>query len=68
MGGGLKMGQVIGESDDQAGYPKTRAIWPQDLLATLFQTLGMDQKLQYVHPSGRPISMIENGQPIEELF
>jgi hypothetical protein len=68
LGGGLKMGQVIGESDDRAGYPKTRAIWPQDLLATIFQALGMTQKLQYVHPSGRPISMIENGQPIEELF
>jgi hypothetical protein len=68
MGGGLKMGQVIGESDDRGGYPKTRAIWPQDLLATIFQALGMDRKLQYVHPTGRPISMIENGQPIEELF
>jgi uncharacterized protein (DUF1501 family) len=68
MGGGLKVGQVIGESDDRAGYPKARAIWPQDLLATLFRVLGMDLKLQYVHPSGRPISMIENGQPIEELF
>jgi uncharacterized protein (DUF1501 family) len=68
MGGGLKVGQVIGESDDRAGYPKARALWPQDLLATLFRVLGMDLKLQYVHPSGRPISMIENGRPIEELF
>ncbi len=68
MGGGLKIGQVIGESDDRAGYPKAREIWPQDLLATLFRVLGMDLKLQYVHPSGRPISMIENGRPIEELF
>jgi uncharacterized protein (DUF1501 family) len=68
MGGGLKMGQVVGESDDRAGYPRSRAVWPQDLLATIFQVLGMDLKLQYVHPSGRPISMVDGGQPITELF
>jgi uncharacterized protein (DUF1501 family) len=67
-GGGLKMGQVIGESDDRAGYPKSRALWPQDLMATLFEVLGIDRSVQYVHPSGRPISMIEDGKPIEELF
>jgi uncharacterized protein (DUF1501 family) len=68
MGGGLKTGQIIGESDDRAGYPKTRAIWPQDLMATIFQSLGIDLATQFVHPSGRPISMIEDGKPIEELF
>jgi len=68
FGGGLKVGQVIGESDDRGGYPKSRAIWPQDFMATLFQVLDIDQKLQFVHTSGRPISMIEDGKPIEELF
>jgi uncharacterized protein (DUF1501 family) len=68
MGGGLKTGQVIGESDDRAGYPKTRAVWPQDLMATLFHILGMDLGVQYVHPTGRPISMIEDGKVIDELF
>jgi uncharacterized protein (DUF1501 family) len=68
MGGGLKVGQVIGESDDRGRYPKSRAISPQDLMATLFQVLNIDQKLQFVHPSGRPISMIDDGKPIEELF
>ena len=68
MGGGLKMGQVIGESDDRGGYPKSRALWPQDLMATIFRVLGIDQGLQYTHPSGRPTPMIEDGKPIEELF
>jgi hypothetical protein len=67
-GGGIRAGQVIGESDEKAAYPKTRPISPQDLMATLFQVLGIDQKLQYTHPSGRPISMIQDGNPIEELF
>jgi uncharacterized protein (DUF1501 family) len=67
MGGGLKMGQVIGTSDSKAAYPTARPIRPQDLLATLFEYLGMDQGLKFVNPSGRPVAMIENGKPIEEL-
>jgi hypothetical protein len=66
-GGGLKMGQVIGESDKRGGSPLARAIGPQDLMATIFHVLGIDQQVQVVHPSGRPISMIENGKPIAEL-
>ena len=39
------------------------------LLATCFHVLGIDQDLQYVHPSGRPISMIhQDGKPIKELL
>ena len=68
VGGGLKMNQVIGESDDRGGYPKSRAISPQDFMATIFQVLGMDLAMQYTHPTGRPTYMIENGKPIEELF
>jgi hypothetical protein len=68
IGGGLQMNQVIGESDDRGGYPKSRAIWPLDFMATIFQVLDIDQKIQFTHPSGRPISMIEEGRAIEELF
>jgi len=67
-GGGIKPGQVIGESDNHAGYPKSRPISPQDLMATVFHVLGIDPTLQFVHPTGRPISMIEDGKTIEELF
>src|SRR5262249_40895084 len=66
-GGGLKMGQVIGESDKRGGSPRSRAIWPQDVMATMFHVLGIDQKIQFTHPSGRPISMIEDGKVITEL-
>jgi len=67
-GGGIKPGQVIGESDSRAAYPRSRPIWPQDLMATVFHVLGIDPAVQFVHPSGRPISMIEDGKVIEELF
>ena len=68
-GGGLRMGQVIGASDSHGAYPRERPILPEDLMATCFHVLGIDQDLQYVHPSGRPISMIhQDGKPIKELL
>jgi hypothetical protein len=36
-------------------------------MATIFHVLGIDLKVRYVHPSGRPRSMIEDGKVIEEL-
>jgi uncharacterized protein (DUF1501 family) len=67
-GGGLKMNQIIGASDNRAGYPAARPLWPQDLMATLFHVLGIDPKVQYAHPSGRPMSMLDDGKAIEELL
>jgi Protein of unknown function (DUF1501) len=66
-GGGLKMGQVVGESTAKAEVPKTTPIKPQDLMATVFHVLGVPQDLQYKDPSGRPTSMIDGGKPIAEL-
>ena len=67
-GGGLKMGQVVGESMAHADAPKSRAIGPQDLMATVFHVLGIPQDLQYSDQSGRPTQMIERGKPIKELM
>jgi hypothetical protein len=66
-GGGLKMGQVVGESTAKAEVPKTTPIKPQDLMATVFHVLGVPQDLQYKDQSGRPVSMIDGGKPIAEL-
>ncbi|MFN4261132.1 MAG: DUF1501 domain-containing protein [Gemmataceae bacterium] len=66
-GGGLRMGQVVGVSDEKGAYPKSRPLSPADLQATIFDVLGIDRDVQYLHPTGRPISMIEDGKPIEEL-
>ena len=38
-GGGLKMGQVVGQSDRQAGRPATTPYGPENLLATVMQVL-----------------------------
>src|SRR5712691_738003 len=51
-GGGLKMGQVVGESDSKVTRPQTRPITPQDVMATVFDVLGIDLQTQFVNQGG----------------
>jgi hypothetical protein len=66
-GGGLRMGQVVGESSARAEVPKSTPITPQDLAATVFHVLGIPADLHYQDPGGRPVPMLDGGQPIAEL-
>src|SRR5205085_10961307 len=66
-GGGLRMGQVIGESSAKAEFPKSRPYSPQDLMATVFHVLGLPLDLAYHDPSGRPTPMIHGGRVVPEL-
>jgi hypothetical protein len=66
-GGGLKMGQVVGESSPKADAPKSKPIRPQDLMATVFHVLGIDPGTQFINNAGRPVYMLEDGRPIAEL-
>jgi uncharacterized protein (DUF1501 family) len=67
-GGGLTMGQVVGESSANAEVPKSAPIGPQDLMATVFGVLGLDPKLQFTNFSGRPTYLLEEGTPIRDLL
>lgn len=66
-GGGLRMGQVVGESTANAEVPKSTTLTPQDLMATLFHVLGLPQNLHFNDNAGRPTPMIVGGKPIAEL-
>lgn len=66
-GGGLRMGQVVGESASKIDVPASTPIRPQDLMATVFHVLGVDTSIQFTDPAGRPVYMIEEGKPIAEL-
>ena len=41
-GGGLKVGQVIGSTDSTASVPKDTPIHYRDVLATIYDRLGLD--------------------------
>jgi uncharacterized protein (DUF1501 family) len=66
-GGGLPMGLVVGQSASKADTPQSTPIRPQDLMATVFQVLGIEPRTQFVNPAGRPIYLLEEGRPISEL-
>jgi hypothetical protein len=66
-GGGLKMGQVIGESNARAEIPKSRPITPADLMATVLHAAGIDPRTQFKDNVGRPTYLVENGTVIPEL-
>ena len=42
FGGGLRMGQVIGETDSRAERPRSGSISFQNLIATIYHVLGID--------------------------
>jgi uncharacterized protein DUF1501 len=67
-GGGLKRGIVLGESDARAEFPKERPISPQDVLATMYQQLGIDQTKNYVNDADRPVPILNYGDPIREII
>jgi hypothetical protein len=67
-GGGLKMGQYIGETDLRAERPKTRVYGPQNMLATLYHVLGIDPAVTIPNEAGRPMPLLDDCEPIRELL
>jgi uncharacterized protein (DUF1501 family) len=68
-GGGLKMGQVIGQSDAHASQPTGTPYNPSHLLATIVHSLFDVGQLRL--QSGIPreiVQLAENGQPIDGLM
>jgi hypothetical protein len=67
-GGGLRMGQVVGATNSKGEYPKERPLSPQDMLATMYRHLGIDFRHELKDFSGRPIPILRDGEPIDELI
>jgi hypothetical protein len=67
-GGGVKPAQVLGATDQRGAEVTAGACKPEDVAATVLQLLGIDPKLEYATASGRPITLVREGNPIRELF
>ncbi|MEO2035930.1 MAG: DUF1501 domain-containing protein [Planctomycetaceae bacterium] len=67
-GGGVRGGQVIGATDNQAAEVTDRPITPQDLTATILKAMGIDHKSVLHTPLGRPVHLVDDGRPVHELF
>jgi len=68
-GGGLNMGQVIGQSAKGNDIPASDPITTQDLMSTVLHTLFDIGSLRLVRGVPRELmALVENGKPIEGLF
>lgn len=67
-GGGLRVGQVIGEATDKGEEPLTNPLTIPHLMGTVFRHLGIPFELQYDDPNGRPIPLLADARPIAQLI
>jgi uncharacterized protein (DUF1501 family) len=67
-GGGLKTGQVVGQTDSKGGEPKSRPLNAQNVLATVYHTLGIDPEQKIPDFTGRPMQLLDDTKPIDELM
>lgn len=67
-GGGIKGGRLIGSTDPLGQRPATRPVKPTHIHATIYQALGIDPHIQLHDHTGRPIPVLDDPTPIEELF
>ncbi len=67
-GGGIVEGQVIGATTADGGDPGERALEPGDLLASIYQVLGIPADDTVTDRQNRPVPLVSAGAPIPELF
>ena len=69
-GGGVRGGQVIGQTDPVGYSPVERPILhPQNLHATLLHALGVDQfRLTYEHQNRQELATVLGAEVVREAF
>ncbi|HEV3120343.1 MAG TPA: DUF1501 domain-containing protein [Isosphaeraceae bacterium] len=66
-GGGMRTGQVIGETNRLGEVPKNRPVHFQSVFATLYQNLGIDPSTTLPDRNGRPMPLLDRWEPISEV-
>ncbi len=66
-GGGIQGGRVVGASEKWGGDVKQRPATPLDVMATIYNQLGIPLSTHYKDATGRPVSIVGSGKPIREL-
>ncbi len=67
-GAGVRGGLVLGATDRRGGYVTRRPVAPADVAYTIYEALGVDPHRWLMHPEGRPIEILDRGEPVRELF
>jgi hypothetical protein len=64
----VKGGFVHGASDKHGAYPSQNPVTASDIIATVYQALGIAPDLTLNDPLNRPIAIVPEGEPIREVF
>jgi hypothetical protein len=67
-GGGIRGGQVVGETDAGGEDVTKRPVTVSDLFRTIYTTLGINADQENMSRIGRPIKIVDGGQVIRELL
>lgn len=67
-GGGFKMGQVIGETDSHGGQSLGQPYTPSNVLANLYQHLGIDPAITIPDHNNRPMHVLDDRRLVQELI
>lgn len=67
-GGGLRGGQVIGQTDRLGAEPRSRPVTYKDIFRTLYRHLGIDARQVTINDlQGRPQYLLDEGEIPQEL-
>ena len=64
----MEHGQVVGSTNALGEHPHARPLTPNDLWATVYKHLGIDQNATIPDHNGRPEFILPFGKPIRELI
>ncbi len=57
-GGGFKGGRVVGATDAKGEEVKDRPVYPVDLIAGMYELLGIDLEVKLPHPQGLAVGVL----------
>ncbi len=66
-GAGIPGGQLYGESDETASSPREKPVHPNDLLATVYFSLGIDPEMEIRNHLDQPRELVK-GKPLTDLW
>ena len=67
-GGGIRGGSTYGASDRRDAYPSSSPVTASDIVATIYQGLGIPADLEIHDRQNRPMLLVPEGAPVQELF
>jgi uncharacterized protein (DUF1501 family) len=68
VGGGLKGGLIYGSSDKIGAFPNSNPLVPGDIIATIYQALGVSHEAEIYDSQNRPHRLVPAGVVQADFF